>query len=121
MARMQRLNWQVREEILRLYRDGERCAVIAARFGIDPSYPTVLAARSNTRLRAPKQARYAMAQGARNRPPNNPEIVERLNGRPTTAMFADREKRLSAPMTLTAIAFGDPPPGCSALDQRKST
>jgi len=35
-------------------------------------------------------------------------------------VLADRERRLStAPASLTAAAFGDPPPGYSALDKRQ--
>jgi len=38
--------------------------------------------------------------------------------RPTEQMLADAAKRCNAPRSLGAIAFGDPPPGWSALDRR---
>jgi hypothetical protein len=38
----------------------------------------------------------------------------------TPEMLADRERRLLAPRSLSAIAFGDPPPGFSALDRRRA-
>jgi hypothetical protein len=33
-------------------------------------------------------------------------------------MIADRDARYSAPRTITASLFGDPPPGYSALDRK---
>jgi hypothetical protein len=35
--------------------------------------------------------------------------------------LADADRRARAPRSLTAIAFGDPPPGYSALDRRNSS
>lgn len=39
-------------------------------------------------------------------------------GRPSHDMLIDRDRRAMAPRSLTAMIFGDPPPGMSALDKR---
>lgn len=38
--------------------------------------------------------------------------------RPSPEMLADADRRANAPRDLTAMVFGDPPRGCSALDRR---
>lgn len=40
------------------------------------------------------------------------------SSRPTPEMIADAERRANAPRDLTAMIFGDPPKGRSALDGR---
>lgn len=49
-----RLTADQSREMLRLYTDTkEPCREIAARFGVDPTYPTVLARRSGVAMRSP--------------------------------------------------------------------
>jgi hypothetical protein len=38
--------------------------------------------------------------------------------RPSQQMIAERDRRLAVPRSITAVFFGDPAPGYSALDQR---
>lgn len=38
-----------------------------------------------------------------------------------SSVLIDRERRSLAPRTITALLFGDPPPGYSALDRRQAT
>ncbi|MGD9769906.1 MAG: hypothetical protein AB7U62_19900 [Pseudolabrys sp.] len=40
---------------------------------------------------------------------------------PSPSQLADRERRHSAPQSITAAHFGDPVPGRSALDQMKAS
>lgn len=45
-------------------------------------------------------------------------LVLIINSGPSQAQIAERDLRLSRPMTLSQIYFGDPLPGQSALDKR---
>lgn len=40
---------------------------------------------------------------------------------PPAEVIAEREAACQAPQSITAIVFGDPPPGRSALDRRMRT
>ena len=51
-----RLSANDKLRILASYEAGEKSAVIAARFGVDPSYPTILARRRGSTLRQPDLA-----------------------------------------------------------------
>lgn len=57
------------------------------------------------------------ARLARKNPNDFPHITAGKINIPPDA-FADAERRMSAPRSLTSAVFGDPPPGYSALDKR---
>jgi hypothetical protein len=46
--------------------------------------------------------------------------IESPKYRPSEAMLADARRRANAPRSLTAWVLGDPPPGMSALDQKRA-
>ena len=59
----------------------------------------------------------SLLEFARRKSPNpNANVVFAHEPVPPEVM-ADRDRRLSAPQTITARVFGDPPPGQSALDR----
>ena len=94
----------------RLYRDGTRIHVLMKMFGrgyetirrvVDPEYREI----RNTYERM----RRAEADGV-----ENPTYRAHI----PLPVEADRDRRINAPRTITALVCGDPPPGYSALDRR---
>jgi len=62
-----RLTQEQKNEIVAQYLDGVSTRKIAAEFGVDPSYPSILAKRYGVSLRLDKRHRDLMSDSARAR------------------------------------------------------
>lgn len=61
------------------------------------------------------------AYRAENRKIKKPHPPVMSHRAPPAELLVERAARLSAPQTMTGMFFGDPPPGWSALDRKRSS
>jgi hypothetical protein len=93
----------------------ERVLVLGATARLD-EWPAIARAHFPGRTAKACRQQYYVGRAARRARPSSPL---REVGAATTAVAPPRVAPAHMPQSITAAVFGDPPPGRSALDQRK--
>lgn len=113
-----------KHQIVQRYMQGDPIKEIARDFGCDASYPALLAKRRGMSLRLPGDRRESMRNASEVRLTRiaiakaKAEAMRRASEQ--AKAIRSVEQRAPDPRSTVGRLMGDPPPGRSALDQKRA-